>query len=349
MSEDVGFALWGFGAWGRCHAAAIAKTPGARLSVIISRSDENRRQARELFPNVPIVDDPDAALSRADVEVVDIVLPTDLHRDAALRAFDHRRHVLLEKPMAPSIADCQAIIARANASGRLLAIGHELRLSSLWGEVKRVIDAGVIGAPRYVLVELSRRPYRAGHGGWRYDRSRVGSWILEEPIHFFDLARWYFSPTEEPDRVSATSSGEPSRPGLDDNFAAMLSFTGGSFAVVAQTLAAFEHHQTVKVTGSKGALWAAWSGVMDRTRDATHSLRVFDGETLSDRPIATPSGELYELEAEIRAMALAARGLGQVGATSEDGLWSVAMCLAAEQAIRTTSHVRVRELLVGAC
>ena len=86
----------------------------------------------------------------------------------------------------------------------VLAIGHELRLSSLWGKVKEMIVAGAVGEPLYVLIELWRRPYRFGSGGWRYDTRRVGNWALEEPIHFFDLARWYFARSGDPASVYGT-------------------------------------------------------------------------------------------------------------------------------------------------
>src|SRR5690606_8803614 len=123
---------------------------------------------------------------------------------------------------------------------------------------------GFIGTPQYVVVELSRRPYRLGADGWRFDLSRVGNWILEEPIHFFDLARWYLESHGQPDTVyAAASSRDPSHPELQDNFSSIVKFTGGAYAVISQTLAAFEHHQTVKVAGAKGALWASWSGAMD--------------------------------------------------------------------------------------
>ena len=105
--------------------------------------------------------------------------------------------------------NCKIIRRRGvirRASGRVLSIGHELRLSSQWGEIKSTIDRGEIGEPRYILVELSRRPYRLGADGWRYDIGRVGNWILEEPIHFFDLARWYLSGAGAPADVYATAS-----------------------------------------------------------------------------------------------------------------------------------------------
>ena len=83
-----------------------------------------------------------------------------------------------------------------------------------------MIDAGAIGDPQYALIELWRNPYRPGADGWRYDIERVGDWILEEPIHFFDLARWYFAGSGEPVSVYARANAlDPDRPALQDKFA----------------------------------------------------------------------------------------------------------------------------------
>src|SRR5206468_1057225 len=168
----------------------------------------------------------------------------------------------------------------------LVAIGDELRLSSLWGTAKEMIAAGDVGRALYVLIELWRRPYRLGSDGWRYDIARVGNWILEEPIHFFDLARWYLAGAGDPVSVVASASAQRAdHPELQDNFSAIVRFPGDAYAVVSQTLAAFEHHQTVKLTGTKGAIWASWSGAMDRTAHPTFWMKHFDGETVRDVPI----------------------------------------------------------------
>jgi myo-inositol 2-dehydrogenase/D-chiro-inositol 1-dehydrogenase len=228
----------------------------------------------------------------------------------------------------------------------MLAIGHELRLSSLWGKVKQLIDEGFIGSPQYVLVELSRRPYRLGAEGWRFDINRVGNWILEEPIHFFDLARWYLAAAGEPESVyAAASSRDPKHPELQDNFSAIMKFAAGPYAVISQTLSAFEHHQTLKVSGSKGALWASWSGAMDRTLHPTFSLRAFDGESVTTIPIEKITGEVFELEDEIALVARAVRDGGPLAATGEDGRWSVAMCLAATQSVAEGRPVSMSEVL----
>ncbi|MGH9161324.1 MAG: Gfo/Idh/MocA family protein, partial [Vicinamibacteraceae bacterium] len=181
--SPVRFGLIGFGAWGRCHAEAIANTGGAELVAIAGRSDASCNAAREAHPGVTVVSDYRDLLARQDIEIVAVVLPTHLHHEVASAALSAEKHVLLEKPMAATLEQCDDLIALATRRKRLLAVGHEFRLSSLWGRVKEMIDEGYIGEPKYALVELSRRPYRQGAGGWRYDIGRVGSWILEEPIH----------------------------------------------------------------------------------------------------------------------------------------------------------------------
>jgi myo-inositol 2-dehydrogenase/D-chiro-inositol 1-dehydrogenase len=231
-------------------------------------------------------------------------------------------------------AECDDLIRCARENGRLLAVGHEFRLSSLWGKARTMIDEGAIGDPQYALIELWRRPYRLGASGWRYDIKRVGNWILEEPIHFFDLARWYLAKAGDPVSVFArANSKQPGHPELQDNFSAIVNFPGGAYAVISQTLSAFEHHQVVKITGTRGALWASWSGALDRTFHPTFSLKHFDGTDVRDVAIERPTGEVYELVDEINAMAAAVRGGAPLPASGEDGRWSVAMCLRAQESV----------------
>lgn len=335
MSDrPVRWGLIGFGAWGQHHAAAIAQADGAELVGIAGRSDASCAAARDAYPAARVTADYRELLARDDLDVVAVVLPSHLHHEVGAAVLRAGKHLLLEKPMAISVEQCEDLIELAEREGRLLAIGHELRFSSLWARVRELIDQGVVGDPQYVLVELSRKPYRQGADGWRYDIQRVGNWILEEPIHFFDLARWYLARSGEPVRVyGAANSRQPDHPELQDNFSAILHFPDGAYAVVTQTLSAFEHHQTVKVSGTRGAIWAGWSGATDRTREPSYFLRAFDGEQLREVPIERSSGEVFELEEQVAVMVRAVRGQGALGADGEDGRWSVALCLAAAESV----------------
>jgi myo-inositol 2-dehydrogenase/D-chiro-inositol 1-dehydrogenase len=341
---EVRFGLVGFGAWGKFHAGAIAKTAGAKLVAIAATSEATCAAAREAYPDAAVYADYHELVRRDDLDIVDVVVPSHVHHEIASAVLAANKHLLLEKPMALSIAQCDDLIRLAREHDRLLAVGHELRLSSLWQKVKQLVDDGFVGEPQYVLVELSRRPYRLGSQSWRYDIGRVGNWILEEPIHFFDLARWYLQPVGDPIEVyAAANSKQTDHPELQDNFSAIVRFPHGAYAVISQTLSAFEHHQTVKVTGTKGALWASWSGAMDRTLHPTFSLRAFDGEKVETMPIEKTTGEVFELEDQMAMLVAAIRGDGKLTCCAEDGRWSVAMCVAAQRSVETGAPTKMAD------
>lgn len=339
---QVRFGLIGYGAWGSHHARAIEENgEGAKLCAIAAKSEGTIERAKVERPGARVYGDWREMLGKEELDAVAVVLPTDLHFEVGRAVLESGRHLLLEKPMALTIEQCDGLMETARRKGKLLAIGHEFRLSSLWGKVKGMIDAGAIGEPRYALIELWRRPYRLGAEGWRYDINRVGNWILEEPIHFFDLARWYFEGAGDPTGVYAQASERRAdRPELQDNFSATVRFGNGGYAVISQTLAAWEHHQVVKVTGREGALWASWSGAMDRTFAPTFWLKHQHGEKLVDVPITKVTGEVYELVDQVGQVVRAIREGTPLPTTGRDGRWSVAMCLKAQESVLSGKEIQ---------
>jgi myo-inositol 2-dehydrogenase/D-chiro-inositol 1-dehydrogenase len=337
-------ALIGYGAWGRHHARALGAVPGASLVGICVRSEASLAQAAADYPAARTYADYRQLLAAEKPDLCSIVLPSHLHYEVTRAVIEAGSNVLLEKPMALTLEHCTQLRDLARSRNRILAIGHELRMSSLWGKVKEIIESNAIGDPLYALIELWRRPYRLGAEGWRYDIARVGDWILEEPIHFFDLARWYFAKAGNPVSVYAAARGKRAdHPELHDNFSAIVHFPGGRYAVISQTLAAWEHHQTVKITGTDGASWASWSGAMDRTFEPTFSLKLQRGENLENVTLDKPSGEVYELVDEVAAVVRAVRDGSAPPCTAEDGWWSTAMCLKARESLQSGNPVSLRE------
>ena len=338
--DNIPFGLIGFGAWGSHHARVIAAGKSLKLTAIADDNAGRRTEAAAAHPHAAVFADYREMLARSDLAAVSVALPSHLHHAASRAVLESGKHLFLEKPMTLSIADCQDLIELARQRNLRLAVAHQFRYSSLWGKIKTMIDEGAIGDPQYALIELWRNPYRPGVDGWRYDIARVGDWILEEPIHFFDLARWYFAAAGEPASLYARAiARDPTRPELQDNFTATVNFPGGRFAVIAQTLAGFEHHQVVKLTGTKGALWASWSGAVDRTFHPTYSLKHFAGEQIHDVPIAGKPGEVYELADAVEDFAAAIRDDNEPRVTGEDGLKAVGLCLKAQESVARQSVV----------
>lgn len=348
MSEStVRFGLIGYGLFGSHHANAIANCADAELAAIAVRSEASQQLAREAHPSADVLGDYRQLVERDDIDVVSVVAPNKMHYEVAKAVLESGKHLLLEKPMALQVDHCDELVAIAADKKLVLAVGHELRLSSLWGGVKQLIDDGVIGDPLHVLIELSRFPYRQGSEGWRYDIDRVGSWILEEPIHFFDLARWYLSSRGEPTSVYARANSRHSdNPKLLDNFSAIVNFDG-AYAVVSQTLSAFGHHQTGKITGTKGAIHAWWSAADARADKPTFGLRYGIGDDVTDMAFDKPTGELLELADEVAAVASCVRNGTTPPCTGADGRWSTLLCLAAEQAVVQQTPVAIDDFLAG--
>ena len=343
MSQTpVRFGLVGYGLFGTHHARAIAAADNAELVAITVKSEASQTAAQQAHPGVKIYADHASMLAAENLDIVDVVVPNAMHHAIGSAVLESDCHLLMEKPMALTLQQCDALIELAQQKQKIIAVGHELRLSSLWAGAKSLIDEGKIGTPQHVLIELSRFPYRQGSEGWRYDINRVGSWILEEPIHFFDLARWYLSACGEPLSVYARSnSRHTDHPELKDNFTAIVNHRDNAYAVISQTLAAFGHHQAAKITGTEGTIWCRWSAADARSDRPSFDLRYGLGDQVETVSLEKPAGELLELADQITAVAHCVQNHSAPPCTGTDGRWSTLLCLVAESAIGQDAVVSV--------
>jgi myo-inositol 2-dehydrogenase / D-chiro-inositol 1-dehydrogenase len=336
------FGLVGYGAWGSCHAQAIRETPGCGLRAICAPTEDTRKRASS-ESEAGIHSDFRELVARSDIDIVDIVVPNYLHEEIACAALDNGKHVLLEKPMSISVASCDRIIEAARRSQRLLLVGHEMRYSDMYIQMREMIRTGQIGDPRYVLIDLWRRPYRAGAGGWRSDPKRVGNWMLEEPVHFFDAAAWFLDSAGKPSSVYASGNRmDPAgsfRADICDNFTAVVRYPNGAYAVISQTLAAVEHHLSIKVFGSKALIRAEWHAELDRSEKPSYFLETSHAGSLKRLSVSETPGELFELRKEIAAMMHAVRDGRPLPITPEEGRRAVMLCLESQRSMETCSVV----------
>src|SRR5215470_6176822 len=136
-------------------------------------------------------------IGRPDVDVIVIATPEAAHREWTVAAASAGKHVLCEKPMAPSLEDADAMIAACRGAGVHLMIGHSRRFTRRYMEIRRAIDRGEIGTVRLVR-ENERRPgTRAGAAGyytathWTGDPALSVGAALTNGIHEADLLRWF--------------------------------------------------------------------------------------------------------------------------------------------------------------
>ncbi|HUB11812.1 MAG TPA: Gfo/Idh/MocA family oxidoreductase [Acetobacteraceae bacterium] len=342
MPDDIRFGLIGYGLWGRHHATAIAAAPGATLSAIACASETTATAARQDFPTVPVDIGYEPLLSRPDIDAVAIVIPNHLHAKVGVAALRAGKDVLLEKPMATTLEGCDQLLQAEHQSGRVLTIGHELRLSTQFGRIKSFIDAGEIGKPSYLSLSLFRFPFRPGSQGWRYDAARVGSWLLEEPVHAFDFVMWYFETLGDPLSIQVFGNASMRGAAMAESFTAILRFPGDAHAVITQTVGGFEYHQLLNVVGSEGSVRSWWSGAMDRTTHPAYELRI-DRRSKGGVETAAigPSGELAELSEQARRTVVAFRNRRPL-LCGEAARKRIIVCLAAEESLHEGREIVLR-------
>lgn len=336
--QKTRIALAGFGAWGQMHARALAAIDDAEIVSVYCHSDRSAAAAAEAIPQARRFDDYDKMLAAGGFDVVDVTVPNHVHSEFAVAALEAGADVFLEKPLGLNLAQCDAVIEAAARTGRQVTLNHELRVSRQWARVRDFAAAGDFGRVRYQHFSLFRHKFRQGSGGWRYDPQKVGSWILEELVHFFDLVLWYAAENGRPSAIRAFGNGTDGA--LTDNFCAVLEWSDGSLAVLNQCLSGFEHHTLLEVTGEQGGMRTWWSGALDRTLHPDFAMTV---QTRGGEPQAVTipqSGEVFELEENLR-LALAGFREGKAPLPPQEARLAIEVCLAAEAAFRTGDRVEL--------
>jgi UDP-N-acetylglucosamine 3-dehydrogenase len=137
-------AVVGVGAMGQHHARIYDQMPQTQLVGVADASAEAGAQVARLHHTTAYADDREL-LDEARPDVVSVVVPTEFHHRVALAALEAGCHVLIEKPIATTEEEAQELIARADALGRKLMVGHIVRFDSAVRELKKRLDAGELG------------------------------------------------------------------------------------------------------------------------------------------------------------------------------------------------------------
>lgn len=182
------FGLIGAGAIGAVRAAALTGLRGAALAGV---HDLDEARALSVARGVRYFPTATAMIESNEIDAVVLSTPPSSHHDLALAAFTAGKHVLVEKPMAPSVEECRSMIAAATKAGRFLAVGYNHRYFKALKRVRDVVQSGALGQLTHV------RGY-AGHTGlsefkapWMYDRAVMGGGaLMDNGTHVLDLVRY---------------------------------------------------------------------------------------------------------------------------------------------------------------
>lgn len=251
MTDKIyNIALLGAGRIGQVHAANIAAHPLSRLSIVVDPQEGIARQLAEAYgASVRSLED---ALSSSDIDAIVIASATSTHADLIERGIRAGKAVFCEKPVDLSISRVNATLEAIKGQENRLFVAFNRRFDPAVAELKRRLDAGVIGDLELVTV-VSKDP-----GALPIDYIKVsGGMFRDMTIHDFDMARFILG--EEPVRVTALASTltDPAikAEGDIDTASVTLQTASGKIAVITNSRrASFGYDQRVEAHGSLGTL-----------------------------------------------------------------------------------------------
>lgn len=238
MTAELGFGIVGAGMAARFHARAIADASGARLAAI-SRSDAPRVEEAAAEFGVPCEASLEALLARGDVDAVCLCTPSGQHAEQAIAAARAGKHVLVEKPIALTLADADAIIAACRDAGVRLGVAFQRRTEPAHRALHDAIRAGELGD---LVLGTATVPYfrpqsyydsAAWRGTWSLDG---GGALMNQGIHLVDLLLWLMGGEAEVVGASGGAVGHDIE--VEDCVVAALRFSSGARGTIVATTAA---------------------------------------------------------------------------------------------------------------
>jgi len=254
--------LVGCGAISTQHLEAIAALPELSLAGVVSASEQRARGVGERW-GVPWTTRLEDLLGRDDVDAVTIATPSGLHSAQALAALHSGRHAIVEKPIALSVADADAVVAAGHERSLVVATISQRRFEPAVRALHEAIEAGALGTISLIIAEgLYHRPQAYyDSAAWRGTRDLDGGVLMNQAIHVIDLVRWMGGPVAS---VSGHVTTLGHRMEAEDTASVSLRFAGGALGeIVATTCATPEFPVALRVYGDRGHVRLAGETVVE--------------------------------------------------------------------------------------
>jgi predicted dehydrogenase len=228
-SRKIRYAVAGLG-----HIAQVAVLPAfanakrnSVLTALVSSDEEKLRELGDKYGVQHTFTDYDACLASGEVDAVYLAVPNHLHCEYAVRAAEAGVHVLCEKPMAVTAAECEKMIHAAQTAGVKLMVAYRLHFEEANLKASEMVHSGELGDVRLFSSVFC---LNVREGNTRLDREQGGGTLYDIGIYCINAARYLFR--DEPIEVTAFSaaSSEPRFAEVDEMTAGVLRFPGERLA-----------------------------------------------------------------------------------------------------------------------
>jgi UDP-N-acetyl-2-amino-2-deoxyglucuronate dehydrogenase len=250
----MNFAIVGCGHISKKHAEAIENIDGAKLIAVCDKIPQTMKYYEDKY-KVKTYTELGDMLKNDEIDIVTICTPSGLHKPIAIQIADAKKHVVVEKPIALTIEDADAIIQSCDQNDVKLAVVHPNRFRPVVRELKKIIDDGRLGKISHAnaTVRWNRNQAYYNQAPWRGTKEFDGGVLMNQAIHNLDLLIWFMGDIDEIFSMDATRFRNIES---EDVSTGVIKFNNGALGVVeaAATIYPKNLEESISIFGETGSI-----------------------------------------------------------------------------------------------
>ena len=283
------YALIGCGMISPNHVNAALKN-GLEIVALCDLVEENRRKALALIPEeqrggVTLYEDYHQMLAEQKPTLVAIALGSGLKKRISVDCMRAGANVIVEKPIALSLAEADEMIATAKECGVLLCVNHQLRFGSTVRALKAEVEAGHFGKLLHGTVQVRRNRNKAyfDAGKWRGTWAQDGGTLMNQCIHYTDLLQWFMG-SDVTEVFAYTDRLTHPYIEAEDLGLALVKFANGAYGMIEGTVNTYPRNLTdsMAVFGEQGSV-----SLFGKSLDEVQAWNFADGPQSRDEALAS--------------------------------------------------------------
>lgn len=331
----INFAIVGMGHIANKHIEAITKAEDANLFAIC---DTNPARLESVAGDVKKYTDLDQMLKEnPEIHVVNICVPSGLHARLTRTVAEHKRHIVVEKPMSLKLEDGEEMIKAAEEHGVKLAVVHPNRFRPAIQKIKDAMNSLGKLSHANATVRWNRNQAYYDQAEWRGTKEFDGGVLMNQAIHDIDLMLWLMGPVESVQAMAATRLRKIE---TEDVAAAVVQFENGALGIIEaattiypsnleESIAVFGETGSVKISGRNANFVETWD-IEGVTEEESAKIK----EEIKADPFGKPGHQCI-----IEDMVTAVKEDREPVVTGHDGLAPVKLILAILESAETGKKV----------
>jgi UDP-N-acetylglucosamine 3-dehydrogenase len=258
MSDVLSVGIIGSGGIARSHIQAIKENDNIRLAAVMD-VDQSRAESVAKDHGARAYTSVDALLDDPEVEAIHVCSPHVFHGDQVVASAKAGKHVLVEKPMALTLRECDDMIQACESEGKILMVGQVMRYYPVNQAIKKMLSDGAIGDVGHLI----RRRY--GYFDTTQPGTVYGRWYLDLKVggicvlycfgpHEYDILHWYMDSPVVEVYAQGSASTELYK-GQKDSYTSIMKHKNGATSVLSQTVVSHVGAHDQYIIGSEGSMF----------------------------------------------------------------------------------------------